>query len=180
MAMFQGGGTDADKAEAIKNMSDEQKKFDEQLKGFLGEGRFAQYQEYSESMGERMILNQFQQQAATTDYPLRDDQSKQLLQVMKEESKSVKTALNAADPNASEQVRQFKMMSSDEEMNKFFDLQDQSNQRVYERARSILSPEQLNSFATFQSNQINMQRVSFNMARRMMGGDGTDAPVTPR
>jgi hypothetical protein len=180
MAMLKGGGDDADKTEAIKTLSEEQKSFDAQMKEFLGEGRFAQYQEYNESLGQRMVLNQFQQQSAASDFPLRDDQTKQLLQVMKEESKNFKAALNPTDAATSEQVRQFKMMSSDEEMNTFFDQQEQANQRVLERSRSILSPEQLNSFGTFQTNQLNMQRFSINMARQMMGGEKTDAPVTPK
>jgi len=180
MAMFKSGGDDADKTEAAKNLADEQKRFDDQMKEFLGEGRFAQYQEYNESLAQRMALTQFQQQSAASDFPLRDDQTKQLLQVMKEESKNLKAALSPTDAATSEQARQFKMMSSEEEMNKFFDQQEQANQRVLERSRSILSPEQLNSFGTFQSNQLNMQRLGMNMAKQMFGGEKTDAPVTPK
>ena len=45
------------------------------------------------------------------------------------------------------------------------------NQRVYERAKDLLSPEQLNAFAKFQTNQTQMLRMGLTMARKMMPPD---------
>ena len=51
------------------------------------------------------------------------------------------------------------------------------NQRVYERAKAVLSPEQLNGFGRFQTNQLQMMRMGMTMARKFLGPDNSGAPV---
>ena len=61
-AMFGGSGS-SNRSEAISSLTAQQKDFDAQVKAFLGDDRYGQYKEYEETMGERMMLTQFKQQA---------------------------------------------------------------------------------------------------------------------
>lgn len=45
---------------------------------------------------------------------------------------------------------------SEERMNQIMDLQQNLGQRVFERGRSVLQPNQLSAFGTFESNQLSM------------------------
>ena len=54
-------------------------------------------------------------------------------------------------------------------MNEFFKQREEIDQRVLERAKAVLTPEQLTAFATHQSNQLQMQRMGMSMAAKMFG-----------
>jgi len=54
-------------------------------------------------------------------------------------------------------------------MTQIMDLQQNLGQRVFERARSVLQPEQLDAFGTFHTNQLAMQRLGIKMFQGMMG-----------
>src|ERR1035437_2508577 len=86
-SMFGGLGS-TNSADALKAMASEQKTFDGQVKALLGDDRYAQSQDYQETVAERTLLNQFKQQAGS-DYNLNDQQPEALLTFMKEEQKSV-------------------------------------------------------------------------------------------
>ena len=76
------------RTERIASLSDAQKEFTQQLKDFLGEDRYKQYEEYQETAGERMQLNQLKQQLAGGDDAITDQQMEQLLGFMREERKA--------------------------------------------------------------------------------------------
>src|SRR6266581_741749 len=59
-------------------------------------------------------------------------------------------------------------MFSGEGADKFFQNQEVVNQRVYERAREVLSADQLGAFGKFQTNQLQMMRMGMSMARKFM------------
>jgi hypothetical protein len=74
------------------------------------------------------------------------------------------SVLPGADQAAATQA-----MLSEEQSGKILETQALVNQRVYEHAGEILSPEQLQSFAQFQTNQLQMMRMGVSMARKMFG-----------
>jgi len=167
----------ANRAATMEKVTQQQKESEEEMKAFLGEERFAQYREYNESMGDRMALQQFKQQMMNAT-PLRDDQEFQLQRMMKEEAKNIPPA--GADANESLEMRSWSVMVSEEAMDKHFKRQEEINQRVLERARTVLSEEQLAHFGKFQENQVNMQKVGLNMARKMMGPAKQAEPLQPQ
>jgi hypothetical protein len=171
----------AKRAEAIKSIAEKQKAGEEDLKGFLGEDRYAQYKDYQESLGERMTLNQFQQQLSGGQNALSEDQNGQLLAIMKEERKN-SPAMFSNDPNAVPDPAQFEAMLSEEKMNKHFEQQEELNRRILERAKAVLSPEQLEVFNSHQSSQLQMQRFGMSMAIQFMGGKKSEetAPVNEK
>ena len=77
-----GGEASTNRAEMLKTMSAEQKNFDQQVKEFLGESRYAEFKDYQQTVGERMQLNQFRTQTAGGESALTDPQTEQLLAFM--------------------------------------------------------------------------------------------------
>ena len=124
-ALFKEGETD--KTEAAKAMQESQKELDASLKALVGDEKFAQYQDYTKTMGERMQLDQFRQQLETGNMALQDDQMKSLLQVMKEEREKVPPVIsNKAGDNPAD----FAKALSEDNLAKQFQWQEDLNRRV--------------------------------------------------
>ena len=64
---------------------------------------------------------------------------------------------------------------SEEELEKYFQRQEQINQRVYARSRTVLNQDQLDALGAFQTNQLKMQRFGMDMARKMVSGEKSNA-----
>ncbi len=165
------GSSATNRAELAKSMADSQKQFDEQLKSLLGEDRFAIYKDYQETVGDRAQLNMFKQQFSTTDYPINDVQTEQLLALIKEERRNVMTSAGLSLPGSGQNFDNIDAMLAPGQAEKMLQGQETVNQRVFERARMFLSPDQLQTFGGFQTNQLQMLRMGLTMARRMMAPD---------
>jgi hypothetical protein len=96
MGLFDEGGL----AAVSQSVSAQQKESEEQIKGFLGEERFAQYQEYQKTIGERMQLDQLRQQMDGSGTPVQDEQLKQLLALMKEERERTPPPFSGSEAGA--------------------------------------------------------------------------------
>jgi hypothetical protein len=158
------------RAEWVSGMAAEQKRGDEQLREFLGEQRYSIYKGYQESVGERTQLNLFRQQNDAGDYPLNDVQFEQLVVLMQEEKRNAMAALGGGAAASQDQAA-LDAMFSEEQGDKLMRVQESANQRAFERARAVLSPDQLQAFAAFQTNQLQMIRTGLSMARRMLAPD---------
>jgi len=171
------GDSATNRTERLKSLADEQKAFEEQVRGFLGETGYAQYQDYQLTVGERTQLNQFQQQYAGEN-ALSEQQTERLLAIMKEEKQSAAATTGQASPGAGQDAANMEAMFSSDATEKLMQTQESINQRVYERAQEVLSENQLASFGRFQTNQLQMIRMSMNMARKFMSPEqsGTPAP----
>jgi hypothetical protein len=192
--VFFSGETDAARRmEAGKAITEAQKQSEEEIKNFLGEERYAQYKDYQEMFSERMTLDQFKEHLGGGQNSLSDDQTRQLLVIMKEEDKSVAPGfgvndangatdfiLSVNDANGVNDFSQFEATMSEEQLNNQLQQQEEVNQRILDRARAVLTPEQLNSLGSFQTNQLQMQRFGMSMAMKMMGGKKSEetAPVS--
>jgi hypothetical protein len=168
-SMF-GGSPSTNRSEMLSNLSAEQKTFDDQVKAFLGDDRYAQYKDYQETLGERAMLNQFKQQAGS-DYNLTDPQAEALLTFMKEEKKNVAATTGLPLGDANKDPAKLQALLADGKVDELLQGQDTLSQRVYDRARTILSPDQLNTFGKFQTNQMQMMRLGMSMARKMFAPD---------
>ena len=171
-SLFDGG---TNRTEALAAMAAETKKQEEQMKELLGENGFAQYKEYQTTVGERMQLNMFRQQLSGGDAALNDQQTEQLLSMIKEEKQ---IAQMGGQPiiTSGQDPAEVKAILSDDQSEQLIQSQEAVNERVYERAKTVLSPEQLNSFAKFQTNHLQMMRMGMGMARKLMGGDRPAQP----
>ena len=139
--------------------------YDEQLKAVLGDERYAKFQDYEKSMGERFTLDQIQKQLAAGGTPLEPGQSQGLLAIMKEERAKAPNPVSPSDPSA-----QIKLMQSDDGVSTFLKSQEDFNRRVLDRARTVLSPDQMLTFEAAQKQQVEMQRMGAQMSREMFKG----------
>jgi hypothetical protein len=169
-AMFEGGGTD--RAKVAQELAEKHKQNQEQIKEILGEEKYAQYEDYNQTLGERMMLDQFGKTAEIS-----PEQSEQLLGIMREEKKNVQINRGAEplDPTKDWQ----KVLGSGEAAQQMFAQQEEVNQRVLERAGQVLTPEQLQKFAPVLKSQLEMQKAGMKMAQQMFGGEKNNGPGAP-
>ncbi len=169
-------GSPQERAEALKAMEADQKASEEQIKTFLGEDGYKAYQAYQETAGERMMLNTYKQQHPS-DYPITDAQTEQLLTIMHQEKKAAADSgqLFPSGSSGMTDAAKLEAMLSEGQSEKLFQAQETMNQRVFERARMILSPDQLQAFGGFQTNQLQMMRMSFGMAKKLLSSDNPSA-----
>lgn len=175
------GEGEKDKAQAAQEIKEKEEQMSANLKELLGEERFAQYEDYKKSMGERMQLDEFRKQMEDGDSRLGDDQMRSLMLVMREERERVPPVVT---DNNGESTTDLARLFTGDTLERQAQWQEDFNRRVLERAGQVLTPQQLKEFDEFQSQQINLQRVGLRMAREMFksGGDSqpeVKAPVTP-
>jgi hypothetical protein len=168
-SMFGGGSTN--RTEVLNKLTAEQKETDGQIQAFLGGARYAQYKEYQQTLGERMQLNQFKVQTASDPNPLTDMQAEQLLAIMSEEKQGVAAATGQPLSGLGQDPTSAQAFLSEEQMEKLLESQGIVNQRVNERARTVLSADQWESFSRYQTNQIEMMRMGIRMARKFLAPD---------
>lgn len=161
-AMFE--GTAEDRARVAQDLAEKKKKNDEQVKELLGEDNFAQYQDYNQTIGERMMLEQFGRSVEAT-----PEQTEQLLAIMHEEKKNVQINLGNPTPDPTQDWQA--VLASDEATARIFAQQQEVNARVMERAAQVLTPEQMQKFGPVLKNQLEMQQAGLKMARQMFGGE---------
>jgi len=155
--MASGGGLDMKAATAATSTAEEA------LKDLLGPQRFGQYQGFEKTLGDRIQVQQFSQQLGATGAPLQDYQSQALIQIMSQERASL--------PNFQPANGQQALEMSQEQMDQYSQQVDAMNQRVYNRAMSILTPPQLTSFQTYQKNLAAAQIAGLKMAQQMLKGE---------
>jgi hypothetical protein len=159
-----GGLASTNRAEAFKTLETEQKSFDAEVKAMLGDTRYARYQDYQQTAGERAMLNQFNtKQQIGGENPLTEQQTDQLLLMMKEEKQNVAAATGQSLPGTGQGEAGLQAMLSDEQSQKALQSMETVGQRVLERARTVLSPDQLGGFGRFLTNQLQMMRVGIKM-----------------
>jgi len=162
MAMFAGEGPDRE--QATKALAEDQKRFDEEIRSFLGESRYQEYKDYSLTMQERAQFNLFKQTDPAGAASISDQQTEQLLSIMAEEKKNMAGSVAGG---ASQEAMAMEALGSEDGVKKLVEMQEGINARVYERASEVLDASQLGSFARFQSNQLQQLRFGMSMARKM-------------
>lgn len=168
MAAMSKGASDTKALAAVGKESEAAKAgYDEQLKAILGAEKFGKFQEYEKTLTDRYGLDQIQKQLAATGTPMEPAQAQGLLAIMKDERTRTPNTASASDPAA-----QMKMLQSDDGINTWLQTQQDFNRRVLERARTVLSPDQILAFEAAQKQQIDMQRMGVQMSREMMKGRG--------
>src|SRR5262249_54824771 len=146
-------GDSTNRTELIASLGEGIKTSDDDLKAFLGESRYALYQDYQMTVGDRLQLSQFVQMNG--DNPVTDQQTEQLLNIIKEERQSVgaSTGQTFSGDHGKEDLE---AMISDEQLDKLLKSQQSVNERVYLRAFQVLSPDQMQNFGRYQTNQLDM------------------------
>lgn len=167
MEFMNGGKQDEAKQQEVGQEMDESREgYDQQIESVLGKERFAKLQSYERTMGERMAINQIDQQFTARGMALKDTQRQQLLQTMIDER--LKAPPTPWDPGKKDMTAQMRAINSEETVNRMFEQQKQVNARVLDRARAFLSLDQVNALQQSQQEFLQMQQVGMKMSREMM------------
>lgn len=169
-----GDNKDASGQDAKKQIEAANKASEEQIKTLLGDDRFAEYKDYQQNIGERMQVDQLGTRLKTADMALDEQQTAQLLKIMKDE-KTATPPVFPSDPNEASKNMQALMTS--ENVDRQLKWMEDYNRRIADKAALVLSPEQFIEYKSFLEQQASMQKLGLQMARQMFGGEKKpDAP----
>lgn len=146
------------------------KEDDAKIKALLGDERYAEFEDYQKNIGERMQLNQLQSQLEAANLPLLEQQSAQLIQIMQEEKTQLPPAI-PTDPNLS--PADMKALMTSENMEKQLQWTEDYNKRLLDRAREVLTLEQMDKYRDFLEQQASMQKIGLKMAKEMFGKESS-------
>lgn len=161
------GDSDAAKREEVmKNSKDQKAALDDQIKQFLGDDNFTQFQAYEKTQPERMAINMFQDQQAGAN-ALTPEQADQLIQLMSQDRQNFKFTTDFTDQ--SKLNGDLASYFTDDNINQFKTEMEQLYNDYASKAQSILNPSQFEAFAKFLKSQREMQTVGLNLAKQMFG-----------
>lgn len=159
-AVMSGGTVDMKSATAAMNATDEA------ISELLGPERYPRYRAFEKTLAQRVQVRRLGQELATLGMPLNDSQAEALIQIMSEEqAKLPRLAPGGADP------RQVMNMNPDQ-VDQYSQQLDAMNQRVYERAKSVLTAPQLEPFAEFQKETAEAEIAGLRTAQHVLRQDG--------
>ncbi len=128
------------------------------LKNLLGEDGMTKFTEYSQNVAAQTMLDLYK--GNFVDNPLTPTQEKQLMETMQTASQS------QAAPNPADMAK-----ASDGDisglMEQQMQRQQQLNQTILDQAAAYLTPDQLQTLASSQSNMLSMQKAGMAMAQKM-------------
>jgi hypothetical protein len=161
-----GGDTDASKRKELMDQAKAEKDgIDQQIKQFLGDDNYAQLQTYEKTIPERMSLSMYKDQQGSGPAALAPEQEEKLVQVMSDERQKFKFTIDFNDKSKFD--GDFSAMLTEEKIDQYQTEQARLDQQYLQRAREILTPEQLGPFEEFLNSRRNMQGAAMKMASKM-------------
>jgi hypothetical protein len=171
LSMFSSDAESTNRAALVDQIKKSSDAADAQIKDFLGDGNYAQFQSYEKTIAERMVVSGLKDQLAAGSSPLTDTQEQQLVQAMTEERQNFKFTNDFGDK--SKFNGDFTTMFTEDRMNTYFQELDKLDQQYQSRAQSILSPDQVTAFSKYLDSQQSLQKAGMQMAVKMF------APAKP-
>ncbi len=142
--------------------------YDAKLTAALGPAKMAKLNEYERTLGDRMAMQQYTASFSAAGQPLDDSQRAGLLKIMTEER--MKAPAGPLDPGNKDVAASMKAMQTGEDLEKSIETQRQLQQRVFDRAHAVLTPDQMNAFEAAQKQQLQMQEMGIKMSKAMFSG----------
>jgi len=170
MEMLAGDLTPEQREEIMKQAKESTAAVSDEIKQFLGEDWYAAYESYEKSVPDRMAISTFKDQLSGGDMALSADQEQMLIQALGEERSGFKFTTDFNQQNDYSQDIFSKL--SEENLNRFFQEQDQLNQLYLNRAKSILTADQYAAYEKSLKTQQEMVKMSMKMAASMFGTKG--------
>jgi hypothetical protein len=166
LAMMGGGMSDEEMTTAMADIEEAHKELDEVILDLVGQEAFDLYKGYEETVGQRMQVSSLRTALADTPNPITTELEDRLVNIMVEEQEGFDFTRNLADQDSSFTPDKL----TDEMIDTFVDEQNRLNTQILDRARAILTPEQLEQFGDVMEQQLNMMSMGMRMARGMFGG----------
>jgi uncharacterized coiled-coil protein SlyX len=165
MSMFSDDVDATKRAELVQQAKATNDVFDAQIKTFLGDDNYTQFQAYEKTQTDRLAVSGFKDQLAGGSMALNPDQEQQLIQGMTQERQNFKFTTDFSD--RTKLTGDFASYFSEDKVNQYFQEQDQLNQKYLANARGILSPDQFDAFQKYLVAQQGMQKMGMQMAAKM-------------
>ncbi|MBI3849202.1 MAG: hypothetical protein HY298_02765 [Verrucomicrobia bacterium] len=165
MSMLDGDLDATKRKELAQQVKESNEATDAEIKQFLGDENYAQFQAYEKTQPERMQMSQLKSQLAGAGAPLSSEQETQLIQALSEERQNFKFTTDYNDQ--SKFTGDFAEYFTDEKLNSFSQEKAQLDERSLVRAREILTAEQFASYEKFLTAQREMQLSAMRMAAKM-------------
>jgi len=166
MDMMSGDLTADQRAEMVKRMKESADAVNQQLKDLLGADNYALFETYEKSIPDRMAITQFKDQLST-DMALNANQESLLIGALGEERQNFKFTTDFSNQNDYSQDLFSKL--TEENLNLYFQEQEQLNQKYLSRAQGILSADQYAAYAKALKSQQDMAKMGMQMAMQMFG-----------
>lgn len=170
MSMISGEMDDAKRRELGRQIKETTDATSAEIKQFLGDQNYAQFEAYEKTMAERTQVGTFKDQMALGNTPLNPTQESQLVQALGEERQNFKFTTDYADQ--SKFTGNFAEYFNEDRLTQFSQEMAQLDQRSLARAQQILTPEQYEAFAKSQAAQRDMQMMGMKMAAKMFTPKG--------
>lgn len=161
--LTEGGGNAADLAQKVKAAGEAA---NAEIRAFLGEERFAQFQAYEKTTGDRMAVSGFRDSLGAG-AALSGEQEQQLVAAMSQAREGFQFTRDFSDPTKFS--GNMAGMFTEENVNRFMEEMDQLNQRYVAHAQNILTPNQLDAFQKHLSQQQALQRAGMQMGAKLFG-----------
>ena len=156
--------------DAAKKVGDLKKEQDANLKAALGEDGFKQLEGYERTLGDRMMLQQFDGQFNAAGSPLVGQQRQDLLAVMTAER--AKTPASALSNGNSDPGAAMAAMQDESLMTEYMKNEAEYQQRVLQKSAGVLNPDQVNTLGKAFEQQKTMTEFGMKMSKGMFGKQG--------
>ena len=157
--------SDKDQREELRQqIKQEEGTVDSMIEEMLSEEKYKEYEQYKNSLPERMALNQFNQQLGMSGSSLTPEQNQQLVTVMHDariEAQKDENYFNAENSDFGD--------FNDENMLKYQNQQQAINNKTLEQSKKILDDKQLEKFELYMINLQRQQEMQLKMAQKMFG-----------
>ena len=166
MALMSGELDAAPLAELGRTMKRETEAADAQIKAFLGEERYPIFEWQENSQTERGRVKDFKAKFESAGQPLSSEQEKQLFLAMYDERRgfNFQNDYNDASKFDYEHLQEF---FTEDKFNVFFQEMEQLNEKIFQRAQVILTPEQLERFGGMQQDQLDKSKMTIKMTQAL-------------
>jgi len=160
--------------------------FDSKIKTTLGEERFRQIQAYEQTIGERMMVTQFEPQLAAAGAPLEPAQKEQLIEIMSAERLKSPPGFDTLLPSSAASSQgnpagSFSLsigaLKDDAAVERWMKQEQDLQRRVLQSATKILNPDQINALQQAYQQTAEMQKFGLKMGREMFKGTAKDTPL---
>lgn len=139
----------------------------EKVQAMLGQDGLAQYQDYTKNLLSSLTAQQFKGMLTGTDAE-KEEKSKQLSQVIQEESQAALTTLGLPADYQTIPMLNFRNIASEQEGERGLKLLEDIYQRAAARSGSVLSAEELTKFQEFKTTAIKNNRSALTLNRTVM------------
>ncbi len=155
----------ADPKAAQAKIVEQKAEFDRKLTGMIGKDKMTELESYERTVGDRMMFGQVESQFSAAGTPLTPEQREGVLALMAQER--LKTPRSALEQGNSDPTEGMRALQDDKVVSDWLKSEEELHQRLITQASSILSPDQIGTYAKSLQQMRDMQKFGMEMGKKM-------------